>query len=317
VRYDMVIRAIQGKGSLKDLSGPRNMVRRISAISKRYGVNANAMQQTVGLLAEILGRFGCGATFPITIRVLVRNNRVLDKYRTTNIELAAHGFSHVDHTQLPLEEQVRHLTETRAVCEEQGISCVGFRSPYLRWNENTITAVRESGYLYDSSQALAWSLASKSATRSYEHVLGFYGAISAAEYPSLPRLDDGLVRIPCCLPDDEALVDRLGLETVETMTREWLSILARTYELGELFTLGLHPERIRPCETSLVETLRQARAMSPAVWIARLDQIACWWVARTETNVSICDSDDGEQSAHRWDLPGSSLERVSTPVRRA
>src|SRR3989304_2097636 len=69
VRYDMVIRAIQGKGSLKDLSGPRNMVRRISAISKRYGVNANAMQQTVGLFAEILGRFGCGATFPIPIRV--------------------------------------------------------------------------------------------------------------------------------------------------------------------------------------------------------------------------------------------------------
>jgi hypothetical protein len=69
------------------------------------------------------------------------------------------------------------------------------------------------------------------------------------------------------------------------MGRPWLAILAETYRLGELFVLGLHPERIFLCESALIETLRAARALSPAVWIARLDEIDRWWRARANASV--------------------------------
>ena len=76
----------------------------------------------------------------------------------------------------------------------------GFRAPYLRSNADTIHAVRESGFLYDSSQALAWDVPQEVESAEYRHVLAFYGALPAAEYLCLLRLQAGLVRVPYCLP---------------------------------------------------------------------------------------------------------------------
>ena len=38
----------------------------------------------------------------------------------------------------------------------------------------------------------------------------------------------------------------------------------------------------------------EARNLSPGVWMARLDQIARWWVDRTETTVTISEGSDNE-----------------------
>jgi hypothetical protein len=78
------------------------------------------------------------------------------------------------------------------------------------------------------------------------------------------------------------------------MDLPWLAILDKTHTLGELFTLGLHPERIDLCAESLAATLQQAHSLSPAVWIARLDQIARWWIERTEAarNAILAGSDE-------------------------
>jgi hypothetical protein len=103
----------------------------------------------------------------------------------------------------------------------------------------------------------------------------------------LPQLTGNLVRIPYCLPDDEALVDRLQLADPELMAGIWLAILRRTYELGELFTVGLHPERIAFCEEALRAVLAEARALSPPVWVARLDEIADWWRGRAAATYQV------------------------------
>ena len=48
------------------------------------------------------------------------------------------------------------------------------------------------------------------ATRAtYQKALTFYDPWHAAERPSLPWFDNGLVAIPVSLPDDEILLDRL------------------------------------------------------------------------------------------------------------
>jgi hypothetical protein len=96
----------------------------------------------------------------------------------------------------------------------------------------------------------------------------------------VPRLIEGLVQIPYSVPDDEALVERLGLPNAQVMTEIWSDILAHAYALGELFTVGLHPERTVLCSEALYNMLQRAVALSPRVWIARLDDVATWWRAR-------------------------------------
>ena len=274
--------------------GPFKMLKRARAISGRYGVTPGKMDRILARFAGTLGEFDCGATFPITTAALARNKGVVEKYEARNIEFAVHGYFHVDHTQLSFDAQLEHFSRARRAFEAQHVVCRGFRCPYLRWNADTIQAATRAGFLYDSSQGLAWDVVQDVDTPAYRHVLGFYGAVPAADYPALPRWDNGLVRIPYCLPDDESLIDRFQLKTDESKNRLWLDVLDRTYHLGELFTLGLHPERIDLCEAPLRATLRRARELSPKVWIARLDEIAQWWKARAAASVTLA-GDDGRE----------------------
>lgn len=284
--------------------GIPGMFKRLIVIGSRYGLTAAKMDQLLAHFAHLLNEFNCGATFPITTVALARNKNNIEKYQAQNIEFAAHGYFHVDHTQLSPQVLRTHAWQLQRVFAERNIQCVGFRFPYLRWSNETLEVISQSGFLYEGSQGIAWDVAHLADSPAYRHVLNFYGAIPARDFPSLPRLEDGLVRIPYCLPDDEALIERFQLTSHETMTAIWLSLLERTYAEGELFTLGLHPERIRLCETPLVETLRRARSLSPHVWMARLDEIAHWWKARAQT---------------RWTLfeeaPGQWLVRLAGPDR--
>jgi peptidoglycan/xylan/chitin deacetylase (PgdA/CDA1 family) len=264
------------------------------------------MDRIMAHFAKTVSQFDGSATFPITTVALARSKGVVEKYQAHNIEFAVHGYYHIDHTRLSLDKQLAQLANARRLFDERGVTCSGFRSPYLRWSADTIAALSQAAFLYDGSQALAWDVVDGVETAAYRRVLDFYGALSATHYPALPHWDNGLVRIPYCLPDDEALIDRLQLTTAESMNKLWLAILDRTYDLGELFTLGLHPERIRLCETPLVETLRAARALSPGVWIARLDEIARWWKARTEASVTVLATREvGGTSAAGWDSPAA------------
>jgi peptidoglycan/xylan/chitin deacetylase (PgdA/CDA1 family) len=283
--------ATQGKGFLK-------MLRRARVISSRYGITQKKMERTLTHFTEILSEFNCGATFPITAVTLPRRKGFLEKVQKLNIEFAVHGKYHIDHTRLSREELVSQIDQARRSLKDYGLACTGFRSPYLRWNEDSLAAIRQTGCLYDSSQAIAWEAARELGDPSYRRALDFYGALPAEIYPSLPWLDDGLIRIPYSLPDDEALIERLRFDSPESMEITWLGILAETHRLGELFTLGLHPERIYLLERALRKTLSRARQFSPAVWIARLDEIARWWQARMDTRTTITMKGDKVFSLH-------------------
>jgi len=272
--------AVKGKGF-------RNLLRRSLAIGGRYGLTTAKMDRALTRFTRILQEFDCSATFPLTACTLARSGEMLHKYQYQGVEFAVHGYQHVDHSQLSLDQHLDHLGKARQMFEAHDLRCRGFRCPYLRWNQDTLTALNMLEFAYDSSQALAWDVADGFETDTYHHVLDFYGAQLATDYPAVPWFVNGLLRIPYCLPDDEALVERLHLTGSTPMNELWLEVLRRTYELGELFTLGLHPERIVLCEEPLRAVLSQARALSPDVWIARLDEIASWWRARTEATVEV------------------------------
>lgn len=282
-----IITAARGKGLW-------NTLKRTKAISRRYGLTTRNMDQTLRRFAEILETFNGKATFPITGATLARSRDFTEKYQRENVEFAAHGYFHVDHRQLSLVEQMEQFTSVSRLFSARGIVPYGFRCPYLRWSDDTVTAIKQAAFTYDSSQALVWDVGDTViTTEPYRRVLDFYGAVSASMYPALPRWDNGLVRIPYCLPDDEALIDRLSFTTADAMNRIWPDILSETHQLGELFTLGLHPERLDLCEMALIKTLQLARDLSPAVWCARLDEIARWWKARTETQIDTTNGEEG------------------------
>jgi peptidoglycan/xylan/chitin deacetylase (PgdA/CDA1 family) len=272
--------AVKGKGLF-------NLLRRSASIFSRYGLSPGKVDGALAQFAAILDRFGCSASFPITSVAVERHPQIIRKYQAQGIEFAIHGYRHLDHSQLSQSEQQTQLDLARQVFEHAGIQSHGFRGPYLRWSEGTLGALRHLGLAYDSSQGLAWDVLNGAETPDYEHVLGFYGAVSANDYPSLPSLEEGLVRIPYSLPDDEALVERLDLGSAADMSALWLAILRRTYELGELFTIGLHPERTLLCLEPLTAVLAAAQTLAPPVWIARLDEITTWWRDRFQASVQI------------------------------
>ena len=279
--------AVQGKGL-------QNAFRRLKSIASRYGITPRKMDLALEFFGDLLTQYNAGASFPITASALARNKGVIEKYQAKNIEFAVHGLHHVDHSLLSFNQQISDLTKARQTFGERGIISSGFRSPYLRYHDTTIKAISETGFIYDSSSSLYWDVLDGAGTESYDNVLEFYGAQPAKLYPALPRLTNGIVQIPYCIPDDESLIERLSFNSMDEMIQPWLKILEATHQSGELFTLGLHPERIYHCEVPLKEVLVKARILFPKVWIARLDEIARWWMKRAKVKPVILSAQPGE-----------------------
>lgn len=270
---------------------------RARSIVQRYGLSSGLMDRALTRFSEVLRQFDCGATFPITAVTLGRHGSVIEKYLNQNIEFAVHGYTHVDYSRLEPEIQRAHLQKAREVFARAGIAPEGFRSPYLSRDGNLPAVLAAAGFSYVSNQPFVWDALSSinlssSAIANYERALNFYDPWLASERLSLPRLEDHLVEIPVSLPDDEILIERLGGEN-GIVKDAWQQILTQTYQRGELFTLQLHPERISLCADALSAVLAEARALAPAVWFARLDEISAWWQARFEATIELSEDVDG------------------------
>jgi peptidoglycan/xylan/chitin deacetylase (PgdA/CDA1 family) len=292
--------------------GPLALLKRTRNIAKRYGLTPEKMDQALHLFAQILKRFDCGASFALTTVVLKRNRDMILKYLDQNIEFVVHGYTHVDYPQLAPEQQLAHLRRAREAFAAAGVNAVGFRSPYLRREPHLYTAIETVGFSYVSNQPIIWDVLgtnvfTSSTYASYERAIAFYDPWPASEQPSLPQLYNQLVEIPVSLPDDEMLLDRLGGEPNVLIERAWRSILSKTYQRGELFTIQLHPERIAWCADGLSAMLAEARALSPSVWLARLDEIATWWRAHAATTVDVREPGDGALHLSVAGPPGTTI----------
>ena len=295
-----ILIAIQGKGL-------QNALRRFWSITNRYGLTARKMDQALARYRNVLAKYSCGASFPITAAALARSKGVIEKYQTHNIEFAVHGFYHIDHSIMGFSQQISDFTKARQLFGKRGIISSGFRSPYLRFHKNTLDAVSKTGFIYDSSSSLNWDVLNGAETTSYNRVLEFFNTQSAEFYPALPRIENGIVEIPYCLPDDESLIERLIFENNDDLTLPWKKILDITYNEGELFTLGLHPERIYHCEEILHQVLEKATRLNPKVWIARMDEIAQWWLQRSQVKPVILSTKPGEYSIKIQRIHGLSV----------
>jgi peptidoglycan/xylan/chitin deacetylase (PgdA/CDA1 family) len=278
--------------------GPLALLKRAHSITNRYGLTPAKMDRALHLFAQTLGRFDCGASFPLTAVALKRNSGTIAKYLDHDIEFAVHGYTHIDYAQLWPEEQLAHLRRAREAFAAAGVEAVGFRSPYLRRGPHLHAAIEAAGFSYVSNQPVMWDVLdaddfAPSTYVGYERAVNLYDPWPASERLSLPRLCNQVVEIPVSLPDDEILLDRLGGEANGLVAKAWRRILSKSYQRGELFTIQLHPERIEKCADGLSAVLAEARTFAPSVWLGRLDEIAAWWRARAGARVEIAGADGG------------------------
>jgi peptidoglycan/xylan/chitin deacetylase (PgdA/CDA1 family) len=254
---------------------------RALSIGRRYGMTPGTMVQAFERLVSTLEQYECRATFPVTAVALARHPAPIRQLQERGMELAVHGWTHVDLGRYSLEEQREHLSRASNIFERHGISAAGFRSPYLRRNGTIREAVEAIGFRYLSNQPILWDVAGESdqpreRAQAYRQAVNFYTPWSSTKHLSLPAVQGQMVEIPVSLPDDEMLVERLGASSAQ-IAQIWTKILHQTYVREELFTIQLHPERAMICSPAVSHVLSEARSYSPPVWIARLDEIAEWW----------------------------------------
>ena len=301
--------------TLSKSRGTANSVRRAVAILRRFGITPRKIEERLNRYLDITGLYGCVPTFPTTAVTLKRHPDLIRNLSRRGAEFAVHGYIHTDYRSVSFQEQRRHLEKAIGIFESCHIPFSGFRAPYLRSNLGTLEAVGQLKLAYDSSRVIHWDVIdqakySKKGWKDYIKLLNFYQALDAVNHSSLPRFENGLVEIPVSIPDDEALVDRLGVEEKEEISKIWNMILQRTYDRGELFTIQLHHERISFCDQALEAVLKQARELDPPVWIATLREIAEWWREKNDFTLEV-----NAQGSGQWKIKANCSKRATVLLR--
>ena len=287
------------------------LLRRAYSITRHYGLSPAQMDAALQLFIQTLEQVNCGASFAATALVLKRN-RGMVKYRDQNIELMVHGYTHADYSHMEPARQRAELRRAREAFASVGLPASGFRPPYLLGGPHLYASAEATGFSYVSSQPIIWDVLDAAdftpSTRvNYERAVAFYRPWLASERPSLPRFYGQLIEIPVSLPDDEILTDRLQGDGNRLIERAWQRILSETYSRGELFTVQLHPERIKLCVEALSAILGKAHASAPPVWIARLGEIDAWWRARSAATVDVQETGEGAWRLSVAGPPGTTI----------
>lgn len=292
--------------------GVVGLTKRVPGLFIRFGLTEGKIASRLHTFVDITERFGVYPTFAITANLIPRYPMLIRGLQDRGVEFAIHGLVHTDYAQLSLDEQRNHLKRAMQIFEDNRIKYQGFRCPYLSSNSDILVAVREMGLRWESSDVVSWDVLDLSShtpyqVEAYKRVIDLYSARNTDMEKSVPRMIDGLVEIPVSVPDDEALVDRLGIKDCSKIALVWLDILRNSYERGEIFTIQLHHERIDFCSIALTRVLEGARNFRPHVWITQLKDISDWAFELRGTDLRL---EQRDQNRHRFKVTGSSRATV-------
>jgi peptidoglycan/xylan/chitin deacetylase (PgdA/CDA1 family) len=282
---------------LMESRGPVNAMKRLPKLAQRFGVTTRPMERALKSYVDITERYDTRPTLAVTAVLLERYPRVFQTLAERGVELALHGWVHTDYSLLDEQAQALHMERCLEAFEALGISPVGTRCPYLRWNEESFKVGRRFGLAYSSNAAVAWDVVernghSNEAWEAYQKGLALYKARDSGTAVGLPSTMVSMLDLPVSQPDDEAVVDRLHLGA-RARSAAWRGILERVYEQGELFTLVLHHERLPIMWRELGDLLEDARGRAPKVWVAQMREVAAWWQRRSEWRLAVENQDGG------------------------
>jgi hypothetical protein len=262
------------------------LARRANALLRRYGLRpAKAEQRTIAGVRR-LAHLGCHPTLPVPGRVVSRHPGFFLRLEELGVELAMHGYDHVDFRGLSRDEAISQFTRAAAAFQAAGLRFDGFRCPYLSCTNGVREVARDAGYAYSSNSAIEWNVIEgrQQRTAIFDQLSAFYQPSPAETTLSLPRMARGLVEIPASVPDDLQLCDGLEYDS-RAVAATWARILRHTHRRGELFVLVFHPEAFDRCGAAIEDVVREAGTLVPAVWVATLRDIASWWTVKSGYSV--------------------------------
>jgi peptidoglycan/xylan/chitin deacetylase (PgdA/CDA1 family) len=235
-------------------------------------------------------------------------------------EIGIHGYVHNDYRGLDAESQYAHVRRAMAVFERAAIPFQGFRNPYLGWTPESPAVFAALGLTYDSNEAVIHDVLDTAALDEQQRdglarSLVLFQAIPYSAYTLHPHLEQGIVRIPTSIPDDEMLFDRLRLDAA-TIGGLWSEVMRRVYGAGGIYVLNLHPERGILCRPALDALLATAAGQERPVWITRLDEVAAWWRERMGFRLAVTPAGpatDGRPS--RWRVQAQCTQRATLLAR--
>lgn len=258
---------------------------RMFHVLRNYGISKGRMEKNLRELDMALSSGGYKATLPVCAVVL---RRYPDTFRSLkHCELACHGYRHTDVSDQSPEVRRTSLKRAKEVFESFGKQCRGYRGPYLRMDDDMITTLSQEGFSYDSTRSIFWNVLEGKEMVNLESLLSYYSSLTVDKSLSLPWFEGSLLEIPVSLPDDEILVERLGMSSSSQILSVWSQMLARSYESGEIVVLQAHPERFPIVVDALLSVIKDAESKSPGVWIATLSEINHWWRKRRKFSISI------------------------------
>ncbi len=271
--------------------GSRYILQRGVNLVSRYGLTPHKAEQRIEYCLERLAEDGCKPTLMAPGLVVERHPDFILRLAEAGAEIAVHGYNHVDLRSYPVDSAAQQLLHAAQVFKNLGLPFSGFRCPYLSWSDELINHMPAGVFKYSSNQAIYWQICTSSDSLKplmIDTLDRFYAPLDSAVTLCTPNMTNELVEIPVCVPDDLQLFDGYQLNA-EQAAENWKLILETVYQRGELFTLMFHPELFWACLAPLHETLQAASSRQPPIWIARLDQIAEWWLEKAANSVSIQD----------------------------
>lgn len=259
---------------------------RAGMLVRRFDLSGNKMKKAVSDIEQFGRKYKYKPALIIPSIVLRRHHRFFDVMTKESLEFCAHGYTHRDFKPLSLDEQVTQIRMARDVFNNFDLPVYGFRSPYLSRNSFTTEAIGKNDFLWESNETMIWKgylksqeINSKRLMRDCVHLL--YNPHDARKSAAIPRLRGDVVCIPVTLPDDEILVDRLGIEDSKIIEDVWMAMLDKTKRRGEIFVLQLHPERFEVCKDAMQSLLSKASDPEQGIWVTSMKEVAEWWKERS------------------------------------
>ena len=276
-------------GFLRNFRTKSNLIKRFLKIINRYGFNSTQLKKNITQFIFDCNNFGICPTFPVTAQVLKRHSDFFMQFDPEQAEFAVHGYYHQDYTRISNPKKKEQLQQALDVFRNLNIPVTGFRFPYLRVDEISLYNVAELSFEYDSSFVYWWDIFDIIPAGSEDIIQKMkyqYEPRQPEMSPILPERISTLIEIPVSIPDDDILVDRLGILDNDIIFTIWKAILDQTIERGEIFVLQLHPERYHLLRKALLKLLGYIYKKKEEIWATPLREIASWWKRREEIQVS-------------------------------
>lgn len=149
--------------------------------SLRDETGQKVLEEGMPILLDVYARYNVKSTFFFTAYIADRFPEIVKMIIRDGHEVASHGKSHIKENGfdvMPLHKQKEHLDYSKKLLEDiSGLEVVSFRAPALRVNNDTVQALVETGFKYDSSVA----------SQRFDFFMSF-GGIKKLNWLAAPRL---------------------------------------------------------------------------------------------------------------------------------